>query len=501
MENKGKSLRKTLKKYYLVLMLLTAAAVAAVSTTTYFISILAFRNDAYPPVTAQAVAKPDYESMSTEEIEKLGGWVEIIHKDQVVYVKGDKKDDKLRYTPEELNYYQIAYGKNVFIFSAINEKDGQYSYSMSAFTGNDGELYACLVKIPAAKVQRTIGNLLDFNNPLFARDRLNCLIIAGGIGIFGFLSALCIFFFARKTSEKVSRPMKKICDGIEKMSTGDYAVRLSFEAESEFAAIRDVFNDMAGQLETAENEKRVAEESRKNMIMGISHDLKTPITTIYGFAKALDEGIVDEEGEKRRYLRYIISKAETMTKLIDGLFKFASLEGGCPLEKEEGDIAEFLRELLAESFVEIDRKGFQLDLDIPEQMVPFEFDKKEMGRALNNILDNCLKYNPPGTALHVSLKREQEQIVLTFRDNGIGIPIKLRESIFTEFTRGSDARQNDGGSGLGLAITRRIIHMHGGRITLAGDTGKGSAFIIHLPGEYQTPPLQKPAEVKAWQSS
>jgi signal transduction histidine kinase len=201
-----------------------------------------------------------------------------------------------------------------------------------------------------------------------------------------------------------------------------------------------------------------------------------------GYAKALNSGMVEDEAKRKKYLQYICDKAESMTKLIDDLFEYAKLDSGkYRLIREKYDFAEFIRELIAANFIEISNKGFQLKLDIPESSVTYEFDRNKMQRAVLNILSNCLKYNPAGTTIGISVRKEDDGIVLIINDNGIGISQELKNKIFKEFVRGNAARQSDGGSGLGLTITKCIIEMHGGRIEITGGTGEGSTFLIYLP--------------------
>lgn len=477
-KRKENSISSTLKRYYLSFALLTFVMAIIACVLSYLIGMVTLGNYKAPRLSASEVAQPDYKGIDSQDIQKLNGWVEIVHDNQVVYTIGDKKDEKLHYSERELNYPQNGYGKKVL--SSFNY--GGYSCSTSIFTGSDGKEYICLVKIPVEKMEKSLGNFLDFNNPLLEMDRLTSLVIVEGIGIFSLLFILCVLVYTKRSSRRIKLPLKAISHGIERMSSGDYTARLDFEGESEFGAIRDVFNYMAERLERAETEKREMEESKKNMIMGISHDLKTPITTVYGYAKALNDGMVEDEDRRRKYLQYICDKALNLTKLIDGLFEYAKLDSGkYQLKLEDDDFSEFIRELIAANFIEISNKGFQLELDIPEYPILYRFDRNEMMRAVMNILSNSLKYNLSGTTLGISVSRDNHEIVLKICDDGAGISRELKDRIFNEFVRGSTARVSDGGSGLGLTITKRIVEMHGGSVEIDGDTGKGSTFTIHLP--------------------
>jgi len=261
------------------------------------------------------------------------------------------------------------------------------------------------------------------------------------------------------------------------MSNGNHNVRMDFKAENEFLKIRDAFNYMAVKLEESEREKHKIEENRKRMFMDISHDLKTPITTICGYVKALDEGLVQDEERKKRYLHTIHEKSLRVTNLINNLFELSKLENTeIRLKKEKYDVVEFLRGIVAEYYEQIEEKRFILDLILPVGKISCDFDRKEMGRVLSNLLNNALEYNSEGTKIRIELKEIEEKIIIEIADNGVGIPEKLKEIIFEPFVRGDINRSSDGGTGLGLAIAKKIVEAHGGILNLCTNEGENKTI-------------------------
>lgn len=239
----------------------------------------------------------------------------------------------------------------------------------------------------------------------------------------------------------------------------------------------------AEELEQKNREKTRLEESKKQMLADISHDLKTPITTIQGYSKVLYEGLVEDEEQTKKYLRYIYEKSIRVTSLIDELFMFSKLDSpDVPIQKEKKDICEFYREVIAEHYDIFEEKDMELDIDIPDEKIMCAFDQKLLNRALSNLLQNTNKYNPEDTKVFLTLTKNEEKIVIEVGDDGIGISEDIARTLFDPFVRGDKSRMNDEGSGLGLAITKKIIELHNGNIRVDPTPKQGKTnFIIELP--------------------
>ena len=476
-------LATTLTHNYLVFSLMIVGSMVLSALCAQAVLHLVTESLVQIRIDASELIRPDYRNMDIRDVRRLGGWVEILRDKQVVDVLGTKGDDKTTYTDEELQRDFRIFAQPV----SANFSDDTYYYSTALFTADNGIQYLCVVKVPLKNLQSALQSglrgYLSNPNQQIRLNRLLELDLALIVLLFCLFFASCVLIYGQFTARKITRPLRTIRQGIARITAGDLTTRMDFDAEQEFADIRDALNYMAGRLQQSENEKQELEENRKRMIMGISHDLKTPITTVYGYASALNDGVVTDPTQRQRHLQYIRDKALMMSKLIDDLFRFSTMESAqYTVHRKEGDFAEFLRALIAESYLDIENRGMELDLDIPEDPVLYSFDAAEMGRALRNIIGNSIKYNPQGTQLGVSLKRGSDgTLVLAIRDNGVGISEAIRGTVFEEFVRGNAARPSDGGSGLGLSIARRVIELHGGSISLESAPGKGSTFLIFLP--------------------
>lgn len=219
-----------------------------------------------------------------------------------------------------------------------------------------------------------------------------------------------------------------------------------------------------------EKEQQLVFDRRRNLLLSdIAHDIKTPITTICGYSKALSEGIVPET-RRQEYLDAVYAKSMRMSDLITLLFEYVKLESeGFSLYKETGDIAELLRENTALLYADFEDRGMELQMDIPEEPVSYEMDKLQMGRAIANLLTNAVRYGKEGGKVLVRLREG----VLTVADDGQEIEPEFAKHIFEPFSRADKARTANGGSGLGLSITAKIVEMHGGVLQLDCDFGEG----------------------------
>lgn len=401
-------------------------------------------------------------------------WVEILKDNQVVFVQGNKLDDKQTYSQKELA-------------SIINSTDAfgeeiNMNYQYIPFQGDDGENYICLIKHPAEEQEWIFGillpeNLRDSGFEKELDDRIHLLF-----GIFLLFMLGIILLFSWVTFIKIIKPLQELNDGLQRVMKSKYDTRLQLKDCYEFNQIKEAFNTMVEKLDLSEKENKIIAESKKRLLLDLSHDLKTPATTVQGYAYALYSDMVEKEHEKK-YQRYIYEKSKYMTDLIDKLYQYSKLESRVyDLNKKQHDLCEFLRNVLIGFYGEISAKEFELEVVIPEKKIWYLFDALEVERALANIISNMLKYNDPHTKLCISLTEIQDEIILSIADNGVGIGAELQETVFHALVRGDCARKADGGLGLGLSIAKRIIELHGATLSLNSELGNGSEFIIRFLG-------------------
>lgn len=244
-------------------------------------------------------------------------------------------------------------------------------------------------------------------------------------------------------------------------------------------------------LEEQERRQKEEYDRRRNLLLSdVAHDLKTPMTTVAGYAKALLDSRVHEgagmdisEEKRQEYLETIYNKSMQMGGLLNFLFDYVKLDSeGFQLSRTSTDLLELLRECVAGMYMDFEEKGMEILPDIPEKAFFMDVDSVQFQRVINNLLSNALRHNPPGTRVWVMAEAEDEEIIIRVCDNGDKIPQEIVRYIFEPFVLGDESRNSKGGSGLGLSIAWKVIAMHGGSLVLEqGDWEEYTkAFVIRL---------------------
>lgn len=260
---------------------------------------------------------------------------------------------------------------------------------------------------------------------------------------------------------------------------GIFLVRLLPYAAGAFYYTRVMTKQFDALLAEEKEEKLLADQKRNLLLSDIAHDIKTPITTICGYSRALSEGVV-QENKRQAYLDVIYAKAMRMDELITLLFEYVKLESeGFVLHREQGDFAELVREMTALLYTEFEEKGMELVMEIAEEKMPMEMDKLQLGRAVSNLLINALRYGKEGGRVLVRVSDYE----LTVADEGEPIDPAFAAHIFEPFARGDRARSTQGGSGLGLGIAKKIVEMHEGSLflNLSAEGEYTKAFQMRFP--------------------
>lgn len=384
-------------------------------------------------------------------LDPYGGWIEILDESgNVISVLGNKTDSIHTYSDAQL-YRKMDIYRN----------HGPIAYHAYPIDGPNGEPYVLLWKIHQGPtvVFKALG--------VFAGLFIISLIIA-------------LYFYTRYSVRQVKKPLKQIVQGIREMERFQYETRLNFFAEKEFADIRNAFNGMAERLQQASEAKAATERNKRSMLLHLSHDLKTPITSIYGYSQLLLDKPRTNEHQRRKYLQYIHDKSSYMHRLIQDLFELANLENDqFQLNIEKVNISKWFQQQIAEFYTEIEEKGCQLKADIPEKPLYAKLDKDHMNRVIANMISNALKYNPKETTLYASCEQKDGCAVLWLGDNGVGFQYHVQAHLFEEFVRGSNPGKDS--TGLGLAICKKIITHHHGEIELVKDEHYPTLFRITLP--------------------
>ncbi len=370
-------------------------------------------------------------------------------KHNVIY--STKFPDKTKYTNDEYKVLTGKFGKDISIIKTGLRLDGK-KYTLVAF------------------------QKLDMVSAMNRRERNTLLIVAGTIVAY----VLMILIFSRLITRKVKKPVNALERAMSDVSQGKTGGLIVYDGPTEFVDMCDSFNVMSKKLEESEKENQAMRDAQQKMISGIAHDLKTPVTVIQGYAKAINDGLVDDQ---EKYLKTIEEKSQRLTELIDEFHQYAMMNRpDLKLNIETVDICEYTREYLAGRYPEMDIEGRHLSLDIPDDCISVRIDKSRFNRVYNNIVNNYLKYCGENSTFYCSMYQRDDKAVITLGDDGPGIPAEVRKTIFDPFVKGDSSRAS-GGSGLGLSIARDVVRGCGGNIILTdypADPMK-TEFVITLP--------------------
>ena len=339
-------------------------------------------------------------------------------------------------------------------------------------------------------ISLTVGFLLFWLIAIpFAGQRLseNAGQIAARYFLFGgaavlILTAIGAVWVISVNVRHVTGPLHRLKMAAFEIRDGNLDYQLSSSGHDEFSELSASFEQMRIRLKDSVQMQKKAENERRAMMASVTHDLKTPITSIMGYAEGILDGVANTPEKTREYAAVISKKARSLQLLADDLSLLSRLENAqLPLDKRSEDFAEFTEELA----VEFAHNEPELKLEI--SLIPglqVLIDKEKMARVLTNILQNSVKYKKPehlGSEIRISLVRQNGQALLTVSDNGIGISQRDLPYLFDQFYRADKARNPQSGSGLGLSIARQLVQLHNGKIWIINNPGGGISVNISLP--------------------
>ena len=285
---------------------------------------------------------------------------------------------------------------------------------------------------------------------------------------------------ARVTSEQVVAEVGQVRDALRAVGDGSRSVRVDAVAASELTELADAANTMTDQLALESARRDAADAARRNLVAAVSHDLRTPMTSLRLLTEAIEDGIVDEE-TRRRYLTTMRTHLAALGAMVDDLFELSRLEAG-DIEWSLTRVA--LRDLVDETVeamrLEAEAKGVSVRADLPATLGFAKADPERLQRVLFNLIQNAIRHTPADGSVTVRASDIGEWVEIEVADTGDGIPAAQREEVFSPFVRGDESRSG-AGAGLGLAISRAIVEGHGGRIWVHEGSAPGTQIRFVIP--------------------
>ncbi|MCI9102885.1 MAG: HAMP domain-containing histidine kinase [Lachnospiraceae bacterium] len=329
--------------------------------------------------------------------------------------------------------------------------------SVSApITGNYTIYGYVLIHMPISQIQASRDGLLN--------------IVYLTFGIIFILSLVILATFTLT----VYFPLKKITAGANEYASGNLEYRIQLSSHDEIGYLAETLNYMSDKLNQLE-------EYQKTFIANVSHDFRSPLTSIKGFLEAILDGTIPPEMHDK-YLNRVITETERLNKLTQGMLTLNSLDSKGLLFRTNFDINRVIKDTAATFEVVCSQKNLTFDLTFGDsiQMVYGELGKIQ--QVLYNLIDNAIKFSPDGSTIYIQAYPKHEKIFVSVKDTGIGIPKdsikKIWERFYkTDLSRGKDKK----GTGLGLSIVKEIIQAHGENIDVISTVGVGTEFIFSLP--------------------
>lgn len=286
------------------------------------------------------------------------------------------------------------------------------------------------------------------------------------------LISIMIIYFSTRV---MAKPMRQMSEVSKRFAKGDFDARVEVEAGGEIGELAESFNNMASSLANLE-------AMRSSFIANVSHDLRTPMTTISGFVDGILDGTIPPESE-RHYLEIVASESKRLSRLVRTLLDISKMEAGeYKLVPSDFDVAETLRRTALSFEGRIEEKHLDLLLELPEEALMMYGDSDSIARVVYNLCDNAVKFSNEYGYIKLSAVPKGNYIEIRIRNSGPGISSEELHNVFERFYKTDKSRGLDkSGLGLGLYIVKSIVEQHGGAVSVSSEAGSYCEFLVSLP--------------------
>ncbi len=285
------------------------------------------------------------------------------------------------------------------------------------------------------------------------------------------LSLIILIFF----TELVYIPLRRITQATEEYAAGNMDYEFSVESEDEMGYLAASLSYMAGEIARQEDDQ-------KKFVANVSHDFRSPLTSIRGYLEAMIDGTIPPEMHEK-YLGIVLNETDRLTKLTNGLLTLNNLNArGMLLEKADFDINQVIRNTAASFEMTCREKTIAIELVLTEDKMLVNADMSKIQQVLYNLLDNAIKFSHHDSVIKIETTEKGSKVFVSVKDSGIGIPKEDQKQVFERFYKSDASRGKDKkGTGLGLSIVKEIIKAHGENINVISTVGVGTEFIFSIP--------------------
>ena len=293
---------------------------------------------------------------------------------------------------------------------------------------------------------------------------------------YAFLFSIIVFMLIiMGLSNKAMKPIVQLNNATQEVARGNFDVVVVNDSQDEIGQLTESFNKMAKELKSIEY-------LRKDFVSNVSHEFKTPISSILGFAKLLENRNLTDE-EKKEYLDIIVEESKRLSNLSTNILNLSKLESQeIVFNKSEYDLDEQMRNVI----LLLEPKWYEknISFDIEMEKISLHANEDLMQQVWINLLNNAITYSHPKGVIHIKVYNEEEQAVIVIRDEGIGMDEYTKERMFEKFFKGNSSLSKEG-TGLGLALVKRIIDLHHGTIEVESRPGEGTRIKLAIPNEFR----------------
>lgn len=309
------------------------------------------------------------------------------------------------------------------------------------------------------------------------------LIVTAALLLFAGIMAT---LFGGFVASAMTRRISQIATAADQLAAGKLDTRLNVRGMDELSGLAKRFNWMAESLEQIDEEKRRVEQTRRDLIAGVSHDLRTPLTSVRAMLEAINDGVVNDTATMQRYFKNSLAEINNLSHLIDDLFQLAQLDAGYVESGfENASLRDLISDLISSMNAKARRQYIKLTYDVDTNIDPVYMAPDKIQRVLYNLLDNAIRYTPAYGEVTLTAYSKNNQIHVAVHNTGDAIDPAHLPRIFESFYRGESSRvqAEDGhrSTGLGLAIARRFIEIHRGEIAVKSTPTLGTTFSFVIP--------------------
>jgi len=300
----------------------------------------------------------------------------------------------------------------------------------------------------------------------------------------GLAAVVFVIIIGYLVSQGVIGPLGEMTEVARSITAGDFSKRLSPRGGDELAVLATSLNRMSNELEQKIQRLKEADRMKTELVANVSHELKTPLTSILGYIETLEHGALEDGENARRFLSIIRRHSEGLSNTVNDLLKLSELEHVAKgsLEPEVFDLRDLIDDTTSVFENALSGKGQTLLTEYRGEGFRLLGDRLKIEQALVNMIDNAVKYTPEGGEISVRARDQGNSLEVRVSDRGIGIPVEHLSRVFERFYRVDKARSRSvGGTGLGLAIVKHTVSLHGGKVKIDSEPGKGTVITITLP--------------------